>query len=298
MSAPPDYAAHSAYSDPGRYAGLLDALPADIRPLTDAVRNLVVHYRASGIEFAPERLAEVNLRWVEAMLARDQERSGTPLDAPRRAEDRLVGCCRDFTLLTVAALRQRGVRARSRVGFAGYLAPDFHYDHVITEFWDGARWVFADAQLGPEHDWPFDPSDIPRLVGAKPARAPHLETAAQVWTAFRRGEIDEASYGVAPGDDAGGGWFIRNYVLMELGHRMGDELLLWDGWGAMSDTLDGDLDMVDAIAALLLAADDGDESAERELIARYAADPDLHPGDSVMSFSPVSGPHQVDLTNH
>lgn len=291
-----DYTAHSAYTDPGRYGGLLEALPAEIRPLTTVVRNLVVHYRASGIDFPPERLAEIDLRWVEAMLERDQQRFGAPLGEPRPEADRLAGCCRDFTLLTVAALRQRGVPARSRIGFANYLGADFHRDHVIAEYWDGVRWVFVDAQLDPAGDWPFDTCDVPWLVGAKPVRPPQLETAAQVWTAFRRGELDENLYGVAPGMPIGGAWFIRNYVLMELAHRQRDELLLWDGWGVMGRQLDGDLGLIDEIAALLLAADEGDVAAERELAARYAADPDLHPGDQIESVSPAeAGPRTVDL---
>jgi len=33
---------------------------------------------------------------------------------------------------TVAALRQQGIPARSRIGFVNYFAPDFHHDHVIA----------------------------------------------------------------------------------------------------------------------------------------------------------------------
>jgi hypothetical protein len=42
-------------------------------------------------------------------------------------------------------------------------------------------------------------------------------------------------------------------------------------------------------AALLVAADAGDESAERELVDRYRAEPLLHPGEQVQSFSPSTG---------
>jgi Transglutaminase-like superfamily len=295
MSTAVDLATHSPYTGPGRFGAVLDVLPPEIRPLTDAVRNVVVHYRASGIDFPAERLAEVNLRWADSMLERDQERFGVPLAEPRPEADRLVGCCRDFTLLTVAALRQHGVAARSRIGFASYLGDGWHYDHVIAEYRDGDQWRFADAQLDPGRDWPFDPSDLPRLVGADPASAPRFETAAQVWLAFRRGDLDGERYGVAPGLPFRGGWFIRNYVIQELAHRHKDELLLWDGWGAMSDNLDGDLAKIDAIAALLLAADDGDEAAERELSTRYAADPDLRPGAKIDCRSPVGAPFTVDL---
>jgi hypothetical protein len=47
----------------------------------------------------------------------------------------------------------------------------------------------------------------------------------------------------------------------------------------MSMQLDGDLGVIDDVAARLLAADDGAEAAERKVADRYAADSRLHPGD-------------------
>jgi hypothetical protein len=284
-----DYARHSRYSDPGPHTALLDPLPADIRGLTAVVRNVIVHYRAAGITFTGDRLAEIDNRWLEAILATDQRRfAGEPLDAPRPLADRVAGCCRDFTLLTVAALRHQGVPARSKVGFATYFAPDFNFDHVIAEYWNGERWVSVDAQLDPGQPWPFDTCDMPPSP---------FEAAAQVWTAFRKGEIDVDRYGIYPGAPISGAGFVRNYVLQQLAHRRHDELLLWDGWGVMGDDFaaaepEGDLDLIDEVAALLLAADDGDESAEHELTGRYVNDSRLNPGDRVQCHSP-SGHHTV-----
>ncbi len=299
MSRIEDYARHSRYTDPGRFAALLDPLPGDVRGLTAVVRNVIVHYRGAGISFTGDRLAEIDHRWLEHILTTDQRRFGTPLDTPRPAPQRVVGCCRDFTLLTVAALRQHGIPARSRVGFAAYFAPDFHCDHVIAEYWNGDRWVFVDAQLEPGPDDWFDTCDIPvadiaRRAGTDPAPMPPFATAAQVWTGFRRGEIDAQRYGVDPDRHLRGGSFVRNYVLQELAHRQRDELLLWDHWGAMAADLTGDLDLIDQIAALLLAADHGENSAEQELAARYAADPRLHPGTRVRSHSPTGAVTDVD----
>src|SRR5579859_7107237 len=183
MTSLDDYARQSRYTDPGPYASLLDDLPTDVRELAAVVRNVVVHYRASGIAFTADRLAEIDHRWLERLLATDQRRNAAPLAAPRAEADRVVGCCRDFTLLTVAALRHRGIPARSRVGFAGYFSPDFHTDHVIAEYWNGERWVFVDAELDPTETLPFDPADLPR-EGATPDGTPPFRTAAQVWTAF------------------------------------------------------------------------------------------------------------------
>lgn len=297
MPSLPDYTRQSAYSDPGEHAELLAALavnapdqagPPDVADLAAMARNVLVHYRASGIPFPPERLTEIDSRWVERLLAVDRSRFDTPLDAPRPEADRVAGCCRDFTLLTVSALRAHGVPARSRVGFAAYFVPGWHHDHVITEYWDGERWVCADTQLDPAWSWPFDPLDMPFGEGV-------FAPASRVWTAYRGGDIDVDQYGVDVGLPIRGNWFVRNYVLMELAHRQRDELLLWDTWGVMSDRLDGDLALIDDVAALLIAADGGDDSAEQQLAERYADDPRLHPGDRVLCLSPTGAIQDVDL---
>lgn len=270
-----------------------------------AVRNLVVHYRASGLDFPPDRLAEIDSRWVRAML--DTLPPGAPLDEARPADQRIVGCCRDFTLLTVAALRARGIPARSRVGFADYFDPGFHVDHVITEFHDGTRWIATDTQLDPAAGFPVDVTDVPLGPGG-------LRPAAQCWLAFRRGEIDPETYGVGPGIPIRGPLMIRKYVLTELAHRFGDETLLWDFWGADTTHI-GDLGgrplaeawadlppwhttdttLIDETAALLTAADAGDTTAEQELATRYANDPALHVGDTVTCHSPRGVRYEVDL---
>ena len=132
---------------------------------------------------------------------------------------------------------------------------------------------------------------MPRPVGD---RAPGpFATAAQIWTAYRRGEIDDQRYGVHMELPFRGAPFIRDYVILELAHRQRDELLLWDRWGAMSTNpvgeIDGDLGLIDEVAALLLAADGGDEAAEAELERRYGQDDRLRPGATVICVSPTNG---------
>jgi hypothetical protein len=277
---------------------LLAALPTDIRALSAVVRNVIVHYRGAGITFTGERLDEINSRWIERILDVDQGRHASPVSCPRVEFDRVAGCCRDFTLLTVAALRQHGIPARSRIGFASYLEADFQCDHVIVEHWDGDGWRFTDAQLEPDEKRPFDSTDLPSPVGAKPGSMPPFATAATVWTAYRKGEIDINQYGVDPTLPIRGASFVRNYVISELAHRQRDELLLWDGWGAMGgpvgDAL-GDLDVIDDVAALLLAADAGDDDAERDLSGRYATDARLRPGTKIRSYGLTGRHYTVDL---
>ncbi|MFI5931061.1 transglutaminase domain-containing protein [Actinoplanes sp. NPDC051494] len=283
-----DHTRQTAFSDPREFAGLLAALPADAPSLAAAVRNLIVHYRASGIDFPADRVIEIDSRWVDRLIGHDQERFPGSLLEPRAEEDRIVACCRDYTLLSVAALRLHGIPARSRVGFADYVDPAFHVDHVITEWWDGTRWRGLDTQIDPSGGYPVDPHDVPLAPGG-------LVPASRVWTAYRRGEIDVETYGVGAGTDFRGAWFVRNYVIQELAHRYGDELLLWDTFGAQSLELDGDLTLIDEVAALLTKADTGDETADRKLEQWYHADDRLHPGRTITSYSPRGPVTDVDL---
>ena len=87
-----------------------------------------------------------------------------PIVSARPLTDRMVGVCRHFATLHVALLRQPGVPARSRVGFARYFG-DGWVDHWITEWWDGAKWVRSDPQVGEfpahVHQLSLDPANQP-----------------------------------------------------------------------------------------------------------------------------------------
>jgi len=288
------YATHSPYSDPGPFRPLLSALPADTAAVQEAACNAVIHYRGRAGELFDGQDADIDLRWMADILRVAQERSAAPLTHPRPAHEQVAGCCRDHTLLAVAALREHGIPARSRVGFAGYFRPGFHHDHVVAERWDGARWVRFDPEIS-NADWPFDTHDLPIGYGAP------FETAAEVWRAYRSGVTDAALYGVDPSlPHLTGPEFVRGYVVVELAHRQRDELLLWDVWGdalPWTTTPAEELDaLADEVAALLVAADAGDAAAERELEKRYASDPRLRAHD-VVTLSPTGRVGDTDLTD-
>jgi len=289
MTTVDEYARHSAYSDPGAYAHRLDELPTDIPALTDAVRTTIVHYR-SGVPIPDERLVEIDSRWVDRILGADQRRHPKPLTEPRPETERVAGCCRDFTLLTVAALRQHGIPARSRVGFASYFFEGFNVDHVIAEVWDGGRWRFVDTQIGPDPTWPMDVHDMPLTMGAEPGEKPLFYTAAQAWAAYRRGDVDPMAFGVHPDlPHLCGAGFLAGEVVIELTHRRRDELLLWDLHGIVGNggsVSEEDKEFLDEIADLMLRADTGDAQSEARLRERYENDGRLRPGETVVCFSP------------
>ncbi|MBN1994086.1 MAG: transglutaminase domain-containing protein, partial [Anaerolineae bacterium] len=146
------YTQHSIITNPGQHAGLLANLPAGVPNLVRVVQGLLIHpfcVALYHVQLSPMQRNELQLRSVAQMLARLHELDPAPLTVPREPAQRLVGNCRDHAVLFAALLRQQGIPARLRVGFARYFPSHKNEDHWITEYWDAeqSRWVLVDPQL-------------------------------------------------------------------------------------------------------------------------------------------------------
>jgi hypothetical protein len=287
-----DWSAHSAYSDPRGHADLLAAVPPDPAAVSETVRNIIVHYRGANVALPQETRSDIDARWLSRILDLDQARHPAPLTVPREEAKRVQGCCRDHSLLATAILRQHGIPARNRVGFASYFAPGYNVDHVIVEYRDGDRWRRFEPEVMGSLATLADPLDVP----AGP-QAPFL-TAAEVWQGHRAGTLDVDTFGIFPGSPISGAWFVQCYVVLEVAARFGDELLLWDGWGAMAapdeQMSEEMLALTDRLADLLVRSDAGSAEAEAELLEWYRSDERLHPGERVMRLSPFGDPPVED----
>lgn len=281
------YASQSSISDPGDMAGWLAGLPADFTALRALARPLVAHYRADDLTafgIPEERVAEIDTRFAERMLARLHEMESGPLRPERTPANRLVGCCRDFTLLYLTMLRHAGIPARARVGFAGYFIPGWFIDHVVAEVWDEAngRWRLIDPEIGdvhvdPNDDFPIDTLDIPRdrfVVGG------------DAWQACRRGELSPERFVVHPDVDipVTRGWLqLRHNLVQDLASLTKREMILWDTWGILGDdpVTEDSLPLLDGIAAV--TANPGVTYAEA--VALYEREPGVQVPPQVMSFN-------------
>jgi hypothetical protein len=232
------YSTQGRFSDPGLMGPWLDDTPKDLAAIRDAASTLVFHYMAAGDitthGFPEARRAEINLRYADAMLARLHELNPAAPGAERQPLDRVVGCCRDYTLLFVTMARHHGIPARARVGFATYLRPGWASDHVVAEVWDAAenRWrlvepQFADGYVDPGDGAPVDLLDVPRdrfLVGP------------DAWAACRSGALDPERCIVAPELPQP---FLRSWaylvhnLVFDLAALHKDEMILWDLWGPL-----------------------------------------------------------------
>ncbi len=279
-------ARHSAYSDPGRHAALLDQVEPDIATASAVAQNLIAHYRHASTPLPESGNDDINARWLSTILAIDQQRHGAPLVAPRPEAGRVQGCCRDHALVAVGILRQHGVTARSRVGFADYLRPGSRVDHVLAEAWLDGRWIRFDPGLAGPRGRLSNPHDM--VVGDD---SPFL-TAATAWSGYRQHgrPIDDLGVRVGPVEFTGPR-FVLSYLIKDVAHRFGDELLLWDFWGAMP--LPGtpiDFELGDVLADLVGRADRHDEAAELTLLELYRHDPRVRVGDDVVQYSPRGEP--------
>ena len=237
-------------TDPGPQTNLLEDLPSAIADLCKLVQGTTIHIfwaERYGINLPPERQAEVQLRSLERRLKRMMELDPRPLTDARPLDKKVVGNCRDFTLLLVSILRHQGVPARARCGFGVYFLPNHYEDHWVCEYWDAAqgRWGLVDAQLDDYQciamKIPFDPLDVPRdqfIVGGK------------AWQMCRSSRADPESFGIF---DMHGLGFVRGNLVRDIAALNKVELLPWDCWGiieAPEPISPGDLIFLDQLAGL------------------------------------------------
>jgi hypothetical protein len=273
------YTQHGALSNPGAYAHLFNALPTDLAGLVGVVQATTVHVfwaERYGLKLPPERMPELQLRTLERRLARTLALDARPLTEPRPLDKKLVGNCRDHSLLLTALLRHQGVPARARCGFGAYFMPNHYEDHWVTEYWnqDQRRWVLVDAQLDALQceamRIPFNPLDVPRdqfVVGGL------------AWQMCRTGQADPDTFGIFNMHGLG---FVRGNLVRDVAALTKVELLPWDCWGViLKEQLDdaGDLALLDHVAALT-AGDPVDWPALRA----SAADPRLRMDGHLLSY--------------
>ena len=268
------YAAPGIMTDPGDYAAHLDPLPCDLPTLVRIVQGLMLHIfwaERYGCKLDEARQSEVNLRTVPQKLKRIFELDDQPLTVARPLERRLIGNCRDFTVMLCALLQHQGIPTRARCGFGTYFMPGHYEDHWVCEYWNAEqeRWVMVDAQLDDFQQIAlgirFDTLDLP------PGQ---FVTGGQAWQMIRRSEANPDDFGIF---EWPGVAFIRGDLVRDFMALNKIEILPWDEWGLIAhndaDAASHDADQIDRMAALTLGGDD----VFGALRALYEAEDRLHP---------------------
>ena len=274
------FAQQGRLSDPRAYVSLFDHLPTSISDLVKLVQGVTIHVcwtERDGFKAPPERMGELQLRSMERRLARTMELDDRPLTEPRPIEKKLLGNCRDHSLLLASLLRHQGIPARARCGFGAYFLPDHFEDHWVTEYWnqEQSRWIMVDAQLDELQrdilEIRFDTLDVPRdqfIVGGK------------AWQMCRSGEQDADKFGIF---DMHGLGFVRGNLVRDVASLNKMELLPWDCWGViLNESLDqpDDLAVLDEVAALTA----GDVPNFEAVRSHYETDQRFHVNDTLLSY--------------
>lgn len=191
------YQGTSAYTDLGLYADFVRSLPDDLYTLARLQRSQIIHPAAFCTPDIRTRtdtvwgdmtcIPETRLQYEDDIFPTAQSilhellRRDPVYGEGRRAGDKVFVTCRGQALLLTATLKAKGIPARVRSGYAGYVNADNGYDdHWIAEYYDAGAggWKLADADIFGFAD--VDVADIPRE---------RFLTGGQAWLSFRKGNV-------------------------------------------------------------------------------------------------------------
>lgn len=234
---PAYYALPDTLTDLSGFREFTDWLSPDPRVIFQVAQGLIVHdlwLERYGIKARPEQSRGVCTPSASDILTQVSKLRDVSLSpaVPRSPEERLIACCREFTVLATALFRAKGIPARARCGFASYLAaPGFYEDHWVCEYWNGERWVAIDPQIDPFQQSAFlewandtaDPDHTAMLLSLNPMDLTdrHFMTAGVAWKLYREGKVDPQKFGISADptkygvDTLYGAWFIRGQLLRD-----------------------------------------------------------------------------------
>lgn len=285
-----------------RHLDFIRWLTNDVRAICQVVQGILVHdnwLEHYGIRLRSEQIYDQSSSYMEDLLDKAVELDSRSLAIARSPEKRVIGCCREFATLLCAILRHKGIPARSRCGFATYLAyPEYYEDHWVCEYWDSdeGRWIRVDPQIDPFQQSlisaDFSPLDVPDS---------RFLVAGQAWKECRAQELDPERFGIAcPPEQFGlstlyGLWFVRGNLLRDFAAlnkvetvpflmRL-DKGLTWDAWRLVAakdeEISNSEYAMLDTMAELSL---DPDKSF-REIRSLYTSQTKLQPPEIILSNS-------------
>lgn len=286
------------YNKPGAITDLTDFadftqwLDTDPRLIFQVTQGIILHdmwAQRYGVSLQKSQMCKCNTPYMKDILAKALELDAKSLVIPRALEKRVIGCCRDFATLFCAFLRSQNIPARSRCGFAVYLAPEsFYEDHWVCEYWRDGRWVMVDPQVDPFQqstfqDWATKQATIGDtykdiLMNLDPLQIREgvdFLLAGEAWQMCRSGKVDFLKFGISADpstyrlDSLHGLWFVRGNLLRDFAalNKVEMEPFLdriergtgWDEWRFISakdeDLSKSDWQLLDHIAELSMNPD-------------------------------------------
>ena len=239
------YTRHTLLTDPGEFVEHLSALPEDMNALHAALGGLLIHtwkVQKHRPDLLLNRSGEIKIRHIRRLLQALLALNDGPLSTTRPESRRLIVDCRHFAALLCAVLRQRGIPARSRWGFATYLETTHYQNHCLCEYWSAkeGRWVLEDPDL--------------KLHDVAPDQ---FITAGRAWQMCRENPNNGALFGTGRHPRGQGLSKVRGILVSDFAALNGFEMLSDDWWGMHlknnKDVTKTDTALLDRTAALAMS---------------------------------------------
>ncbi|MDI9440726.1 MAG: transglutaminase-like domain-containing protein [Bacillota bacterium] len=232
-------------------------IPPHIPTIVKYVQNILLHQHwsgAYGVELSDERKKEPLIRGVEGKLSFLRERGFGHVSEEKTHGEKMIGICRDFSVVGAGLCREAGIPARARCGFATYFEAGKYVDHWVFEYWDDGqqRWIMVDAQLDELQQKALKIKFDPLAVGEG-----DFITGPKAWLMCRAGNADPNLFGIFQ-------WWGYDYLnwnlLLDANSLLKVPMQPWDDWGGYkslptAEWTEGDFATIDELARLTLAVD-------------------------------------------
>lgn len=290
------YSTHSEMTylpDEPKINELLKESTDSIPSIIETVQNTLIHIfwaEKYGEKLSEERAGEVNIRSAAAMLRKAYMYKPEKLSVKRDPSEKVVGNCRDFSVLSLALLRNAGIPARARCGFGAYFSsPEMklqYIDHWVVEYWSTVdeRWIMVDSQIdklqAKELRINFDPLNVPSNM---------FITGGAAWKMCREGKADPENFGI---HNMSGLGFIMGDLIRDLAALGKMPLLPWDCWGLMLEDWSKEMKLLDSVAEVTQPA-----TMRYDEINRLNKDPRLMVPEVITSWMGGTQPIKIKLTD-
>lgn len=252
------YRGHGMMTEVKTMKHMIKDIPKDIPSIVSIVQNVLLHKAWAeryGVELKGKKHEEPWLRSVEEKLIHLDKLGYKHVQHKKSIENKILGICRDFSVMAAALCIEAGIPARARCGFATYFESGKYIDHWVAEYWNEniKRWVMVDAQLDnfqqKELDIAFNTLDVDEQ---------YFITAPRAWKMCREGKADPELFGIFQ-------WWGYDYLkcnlLLDANSLLKVPMQPWDIWEGykklpVSEWSDYDFSIMDQLSSYVLDVDD------------------------------------------
>lgn len=189
--------------------------PKDIKDISTIIQGLLVHPGILNLYGLDNLIDGTSIKTVGDVIDKIKKVNSKSLLENRNPDERVVAICKHFSMFMCSVLREQGIPARTRCGFATYFVKGFYEDHWICEYWNEKenKWNIVDAQINDIQmlglNLKRDKIDFTNLKKGE------FFPAGILWKLYRLGLLDGNLCGYSLDEGKVGEYYIRGNMLRD-----------------------------------------------------------------------------------